>query len=260
MAYTKVVYGVDGGVAFIRLNDPDSLNAMSAEMGKELLDALWRAEREARAVVIASAGRSFCSGANLTGSDLDIDNPARDIGAKLDGIFNPIINQMRTAQIPVITAVRGAAAGYGCSLALAGDIIIAAESAVFYPAFSKVGLVPDGGLSYLVTKAIGRPRAMEMLLLSTKLPAATAMNWGLVNRVVPDAQLDDDTIALARKLASGPRSQAIIKNLVWAALDASFETTLVSERMGQRVAGRSSDFVEGVSAFREKRPPSFSGN
>ena len=174
-------------------------------------------------------------------------------------MFNPIIHQMRSAEIPIVTAARGAAAGVGCGIAIAGDIIVAGESAFFYQAFRHVGLSPDGGSSYLLTRAVGRVRAMEMMLLGPKLGAAKALEWGLINRVVPDAEVDYAAIALAQELACGPRSLGIIKRVAWSALDASFETALSNERAAQREAGRTDDFAEGVAAFRERRAPSFTG-
>jgi 2-(1,2-epoxy-1,2-dihydrophenyl)acetyl-CoA isomerase len=157
-----------------------------------------------------------------------------------------------------VPAVKGPAVGVGCGIALAGDLILAGESATFYQAFSKVGLAPDGGSSYL-TKAIGRPRAMELMLLGPKLKAAKALEWGLINRVVPDDQVDEAGLARARQLAQGPRSLGIIKRVAWAALDAAFETALGNERVEQREAGRAEIFIEAIAAFRDKRTPTFRG-
>lgn len=259
MTYGKLRYEIVDDVAFIRLNDPDTLNAMSKQLGEELLDALGRAPGEARAILLGSIGRGFCSGANLTDGRVDLDDPGRDMGAMLEAVLNPVVQRMRDAEVPVITAVRGPAAGVGCGIALAGDLIIAGESACFYQAFGKVGLAPDGGSSWLLARAIGRPRAMEMMLLGEKLPAATALDWGLVNRVVPDEQVDATGLALARTLAQGPASLGIIKRVAWAALDATLDQALAHERAGQRDAGRTADFIEGVAAFRAKRPPVFRG-
>lgn len=259
VTYATILYERLDDVAFIRMNRPDTLNAMTPAMGEELIDATARAGSEARAIVIGGVGRGFCSGANLTAADIDFADPERDMGSVLERVFNPMVRQLATVGVPVVTAVRGAAAGVGCSVALAGDLIVAGESAYFFQAFGKLGLVPDGGSSYLLTKAIGRPRAMEMMLLGTKLPAATALEWGLINRVAPDDDVDDAALALARELARGPRSLGIIKRVAWAALDASFEAALSIERVAQREAGRTADFSEGVVAFREKRPPRFEG-
>ncbi|MET0371514.1 MAG: enoyl-CoA hydratase-related protein [Sphingobium sp.] len=259
MAYEKILYELVEDVAFIRMNDPATLNAVSTQMGEEVLAALWRGEKEARAIVLGSVGRGFCSGANLAEGGFDLSDPNRDIGGRLDGVFNPIVYQMRASQVPVVTAVRGAAAGVGCGIALAGDMIVAGDAAAFIMAFRNVGLASDGGASYFLTRAIGRVRAMEMMLLGKKLPSATALEWGLINRVVPEEEVDAAALALAKQLAEGPRSLGIIKKVAWAALDAAFETALSNERVAQRDAGRTDDFIEGVAAFRERRPARFSG-
>jgi 2-(1,2-epoxy-1,2-dihydrophenyl)acetyl-CoA isomerase len=259
MTYEQILYDIIDNVAFIRLNDPATLNAVTAQMGEELLDALWRGEKEARAILLGSVGRGFCSGANLAEGGMDLNDPNRDMGGRLDGIFNPIVYQMRASEVPVVTAVRGAAAGVGCGIALAGDMIVAGTSAAFIMAFRNVGLASDGGASYFLTRAIGRVRTMEMMLLGKKLPAATALEWGLINRVVADEEVDSAGLELAKQLANGPRSLGIIKKLAWASLDASFETALSNERVAQRDAGRTDDFIEGVTAFREKRASAFKG-
>ncbi|MBA2933759.1 enoyl-CoA hydratase/isomerase family protein [Sphingomonas sp. CGMCC 1.13654] len=259
MPYAKLTYEVTDNVASIRLNDPARLNAIGPAMGRELLDAIGRASREARAIVLSGEGRAFCSGADLGDEWLDMADPVRDAGAYLDGVFNPIVHAMRDAPVPMITAVRGAAAGVGCGIALAGDLILASETGYFYQAFSRVGLSPDGGSSYLLTRAIGRPRAMELMLLGDRLPAAKAFDWGLINRVVADDALDGEAMAMAHDLANGPASIAVIKRVAWAALDSSFETALSNERAGQRDAGRTEDFAEGIRAFQERRPPRFTG-
>ena len=260
-SYTLVQYELANNVAFIRLNDPGTLNAMSVRLGEETLAALRRAGGEARAIVLGSVGRAFCAGANLSdGDELSIDDPHRDVGLYLDSIFNPLILEMRSSPVPIITAVRGAAAGVGCGIALAGDMIVVGESAYFFQAFSRVGLSPDGGSSHMLVKAIGRVRATEMMLMGAKLKATQALEWGLVNRVVADDAVDDVALELARTLADGPRSLGMIKAVAWSALDSTLEQQLATERRAQRDAGRTKDFVEGVNAFREKRSPTFLGS
>ncbi|MDO7842087.1 enoyl-CoA hydratase-related protein [Sphingomonas immobilis] len=259
MTYEKILYEITDDVAVIKLNDPTTLNAMTTRMGEELLDALWRGEREARAIMLGSVGRGFCSGANLAEGGIDLNDKGRDMGGRLDGIFNPVVYQMRASKAPVVTAVRGAAAGVGCGIALAGDMIVAGTSGAFLMAFRNVGLASDGGASYFLTRAIGRVRAMEMMLLGKKLPAESALEWGLINRVVTDEEVDGAAFELAKQLSQGPSSLGIIKQVAWSVLDASFETALSNERVAQRDAGRTEDFNEGVAAFREKRPAVFKG-
>lgn len=259
MSYEFLQYDCTDGVARIELDDPSSLNALTIAMGHELLSALGRAERDARAVLLTGAGSAFCSGAKLNGPDIGLDDPMRDIGAGLDSPFNPIILAIRGSEIPVVTAVRGPAAGIGCAIALAADLVIASETAYFLQAFSNIGLVPDGGSSYLLSRAIGRVRAMEMMLLGERVAAARALEWGLINRVVPDAAFDEEAQELALRLAKGPSSLGMIKRVAWDALDSSFETVLFEERKAQRSAGRSADGAEGIAAFLSKRVPRFTG-
>ncbi len=259
MNYEKILYSLSDGVARISLNDPATRNAGSPQMGGELLDALDRAAAESRALVLTGEGKAFCSGVNLEVAGDLVSNPSRDVGSLLDRYFNPAIISMKAMQQPIVTAIRGAAAGVGCGLAMAGDLIVCGEGGFFLQAFRHVGLAPDGGSSWLLTKAVGRVRAMEMMLLGERLYGAQALDWGLVNRVVPDDEVETTAMDMARALAAGPRSLGIIKRVAWAAADASLETALATERLGQREASRTEDFVEGVAAFTEKRKPEFKG-
>jgi len=170
------------------------------------------------------------------------------------------MNKLRGLEIPWITAVRGPAAGVGCALALAGDLIVASETAYFLQAFVRIGIIPDGGSSYLLTRALSRAQAMEMMLLGEKIPAQQALAWGLVNRVVADDALDDAALELATRLAQGPtRAYASIRKLAWSALDSDWDSTLRLERELQKHAGRTEDAAEGIKAFLEKRPAQFLG-
>lgn len=259
MTYEKVLYELSDGVARISMNDPATRNAGSAQMGEELLDAVNRAAFEARAVMLTGEGKAFNSGANLADAEAILDDPMRDVGTLLDRYFNPVVIAMKEMEQPVVTAVRGAAAGVGCGLAMTGDLIVCGEESFFFQAFCHVGLVPDGGSSWLLAKAVGRVRAMELMLLGERLYGAKALEWGLVNYVVPDDEVEGKAMDLAKKLAQGPRSLGIIKRVAWAATDESFESALSNERLGQKQACRTDDFVEGVSAFKEKRHPAFKG-
>lgn len=258
--YNKILYELHDQIAFIRLNDPDTLNAMSTEMALEIIDAFDRAEEDARAIVMGSIGRAFCSGANLVGGTFNLDSPDRDAGLALERAINPLLIRIRNSDLPVVTAVRGAAAGVGCGLALAGDLIIAGKKSYFFQAFCKIGLSPDGGSTYLLAKSIGRIRAMEVMLLGERLPADRALDWGLVSRVVAEDEVDTAALAIAEQLALGPKSLGKIKETAWSALDTDFESQLEVERVAQRESGRTDDFLEGVAAFKEKRPPKFRGH
>ncbi|HWA00732.1 MAG TPA: enoyl-CoA hydratase/isomerase [Caulobacterales bacterium] len=261
MAYSKLKLAIEGGVAVITMSDPATLNAIAPDMVGELADAFTKAARDARAVVLTGEGRGFSSGANLSESGHVATETGRiDVGQRLESHYNPFVTLLRDLPIPFVTAVNGPAAGVGCSFALMGDLIIAAESAYFLQAFRRIGLVPDGGATYLLPRMVGRARAMELMLLGEKLPAAKALEWGLINRCVADADLMANAKALALQLAEGPKALGMIRKLVWASLDAHWLDQLQAERDTQREAGRTEDFIEGVSAFYQKRPAKFTGN
>ncbi|HEY2710018.1 MAG TPA: enoyl-CoA hydratase/isomerase [Caulobacteraceae bacterium] len=266
MAYSKLKIAEDGAVTIITLSDPATMNAASTEMAQELQQALREAAApvgKARAIVITGDGRGFCSGANLqpggTGSRPAGGDGRPDAGDALETIYNPLVTCMKELSVPIVTAVNGAAAGVGCSLAMLGDIIVAAEGAYFLQAFRRIGLIPDGGSTYMLPRAIGKARAMEMALLGERLAAPKALEWGLINRVVPAQELMPTALALAHELASGPASLGLTRQTIWAGLDSDWAEQLNRERIGQREAGRTDDFREGVSAFLQKRPAAFTG-
>lgn len=252
---------LENDIAVVRLNDPDTLNAVTVEMIEGLDRALDQVASGARAMVLTGAGRAFCSGANLgAGLGETADDPAQsDAGAVLESHINPLMTRLRHLPVPWISAVRGAAAGVGASLALAADMIVASETAFFLQAFSRIGLVPDGGSSHLLIRTLGRPRAMELMLLGDRLPAAKALEWGLINQVAPDAEMDARALELAARLAQGAASLGLIRRLAWTAVDGDWSDTLALERDLQRAAGRTEDHQEGLSAFQDKRSPRFRG-
>jgi len=265
MAQHKVRVTTDSGIAVITLSDPSTMNAAGVEMAEQLLGALKHAAAETsgvRAIVLTGEGRGFCSGANLQSGPgartLDVDGKP-DAGAALETVYNPLVTYMREMSVPLVTAVNGPAAGVGCSLALLGDIVVAAESAYFLQAFRRIGLIPDGGSTYVLPRAIGMARAMEMALLGERVPAAKALEWGLINRCVPDAELMPTALSIAGELARGPASLGLSRQALWASLDSTWAEQLHRERLGQRIAGKTDDFVEGVAAFLEKRPAKFQG-
>lgn len=260
----KIKAAREGRVAVLTLADPKTLNAIDLEMAAALIEALQAAVSgpdPARAVILTGEGRAFSAGANLSSAALDVVTPdgARDVGRPLEIAYNPLLGALKDLDVPFITAVNGLATGIGCAFALMGDLILAGESASFAIAFRKIGLVPDGGVSYLLPRLIGKARAMEMALLGEAVPAAKAADWGLVNRVVPDDQLMGAAMALARDLAAGPPSIGMTRRLIWEGLDHSFGRQLQREREMQREAGETEDFVEGISAFLAKRPAAFKG-
>jgi 2-(1,2-epoxy-1,2-dihydrophenyl)acetyl-CoA isomerase len=246
-----------GAVTTLTLNRPDALNALTAELRRDLLAALKSAGRdtEVRAVVITGAGRAFCAGADLRGGGSE-----REFRRVLVSEYNPLIEAIRAMPKPIIASVNGVAAGAGVSLALAADLVLAAEDAKFVPAFSRIGLVPDSGLTRTLVRAVGRHRAFEVLMGERQLTAAEAQTCGLVAAVVPGDRLADAARELAERLASGPtRAIGLTKRLIIEAEDASLSDSLAAEAALQEVAGRTEDHAEGVAAFAEKRDPAFRG-
>jgi 2-(1,2-epoxy-1,2-dihydrophenyl)acetyl-CoA isomerase len=263
MADDKVKVETKDGVAVITMSDPATMNAAGTEMAAQLLAAFKQASAPGggRAIVLTGEGRGFCSGANLSGGSAAAASgggrPAA--GDSLQTVYNPLVTFIREMAVPLVTAVNGAAAGVGCSFALLGDLVVAGESAYFLQAFRRIGLIPDGGSTYLLPRAIGKARAMEMALLGERISAAKALEWGLINRCVPDAELMPTALALAGELANGPASLGLIRQTIWASLDSGWSEQLHREAMNQNVAGRTEDFGEGVRAFLEKRPAQFKG-
>ena len=264
MSSETVLWQQDGPVGRITLNRPDSLNAWTAEFGQALKDIVegQAADASVRAVLITGAGRGFSSCADLkSGFDPHPDDGYPDVKKELHDVYHPAIAGIRRLPKPVVAAVNGPAAGIGLSFALACDLTIAAESAYFLLAFVNIGLAPDGGSSFLLPERIGFTRAAEMALLGERVPAQTALEWGLVNRVVPDSELTTAADALADKLAAGPtRSYAASKRQLNAWQFARLAEQLELEASLQSELGRSPDFFEGVTAFVEKRPANFSGS
>jgi len=246
----------EGAVLTLTLNRPDVLNAFNTAMHAALADGLKQArDPEVRAVVVTGAGRGFC-----VGQDIGEFGQERDVGGMLRSRYHPNVLALRALEKPVLAAVNGPAAGAGLSLALACDVRIAAESASFVPAFIGLGLVPDAGGSFFAARLLGPARAFEWLTQNRKLSAAEAKEWGLVSEVVSDQELPARAAELAARYAAGPtRGIAMTRRLLDRALSASLEEQLEWEAQLQAVATRTEDFAEGVAAFREKRPPRFSG-
>lgn len=251
-----------GNIAVLTLNHPEVMNAASLTMIKGLTDALNHIENPAngfRAIVMTGEGRGFCSGANLSEGPSD-SSATRDAGAALETGYHPFLRRLRDMKLPFVTAVNGAAAGVGMSIALMGDIVLAARSAYFLQAFARIGLVPDGGSTWLLPRLVGLARAKELSLLADKLPAEVALEWGLINRVSDDAALLDDAMSIARRLADGPTATlAMIRRLYWDSPHNPYEVQIDQERQAQSRAGRTEDFREGVTAFLQKRPAKFQG-
>src|SRR3954471_21257756 len=256
MSYDTLIWERDGGIGRLTLNRPDSLNAWTHQFGAELKDALGAAADESvRALLITGAGRGFSSGADLkAGFDPHPDDGRPDVRKELHELYHPAIAGIRRIEKPVVAAVNGPAVGIGASLAFACDLILAAESAYFLLAFVNIGLMPDGGSTFLVPAAVGKARAFQMGLLGERVPAQQALDWGLVNFVHPDDRLMDEANALAARLAAGPtRSYASSKKALNNVLYPNMDEQLDLEAELQHAMARTDDFIEGVSAFVEKR-------
>ncbi len=249
-----------GNVAVLTFNHPEVMNAASAKLvggATEALKAVERPDSGFRALVITGEGKGFCSGANLSDRG---SGSAMEPGESLQTIFHPFLRRLRDLRMPIITAVNGAAAGVGMSIALMGDIILAAKSAYFLQAFARIGLVPDGGSTWMLPRLVGLARARELSMLAEKLPAETALQWGLINRVYDDGALMDEALKLAQRLADGPTTAlTLTRQLYEASPHNSFEEQIDLESKFQSHAGRSADFWEGVQAFLQKRPAKFTG-
>jgi 2-(1,2-epoxy-1,2-dihydrophenyl)acetyl-CoA isomerase len=249
-------------VAWLTLNRPQALNAWTKQLGEDMLAALDHVaeDPDVRAIVFTGAGRAFSSGADLReGAELGEDGKP-DVVRRLRTLYNPLILRIRTIPKPVVAAVNGPAAGIGCSLALACDLIVACESAYFLLAFVNIGLTIDGGASLTLPARAGHARAFEMAFLGERIPASQALEWGLINKVVADDELTPTATALAAKLAAGPPgSYASIKRSINDRLFDGFEQLLDLEAVLQQERAQSQDFVEGVLAFMQKRNAEFTG-
>lgn len=264
MTYTNILFDEVAGVVTLTLNRPAALNALTTDVLAELIDAVDRVRDEgtARCLLLTGAGRAFCSGADLAigGATPDTRSGMPDAGHRLETHFNPLLERLFALPVPLITAINGPAAGAGCSFALAGDIVVASESAYFLQAFVNIGLVPDVGSTWLLPRLAGKARAQAMMLLGEKIPAATALEWGMIWQVVADTELMATATALATRMAAGPtRTYALIRHGIRHCLDATLTEALAVERRNQMAAGRTADFVEGVTAFLQKRSAAFTG-
>jgi 2-(1,2-epoxy-1,2-dihydrophenyl)acetyl-CoA isomerase len=258
MAYEHVRLELNAAqVATLTLARPDRLNALSAQTVDELRSAVEETGRSgARCLLITGQGRGFSSGADLAGGG---GLPA-DAGLALEKHFNPMIEALFALPIPVVAAVNGPAAGAGCSLALAADIVIAARSAYFLQAFVNIGLIPDAGATWLLPRLAGRARAMEMMMLGERIPAEQARDWGMISRVVEDEHLASEAMLLATNLAQGPTvALGLIRQLARNAGHMPLADALAAERTAQKAAGETSDFKGAVIAFLQKLQPRFEG-
>lgn len=262
MQFEHIAFSIEQGIAHLRLNRPEALNALSRPLLREINEAVDLAARSdgVRVLELSGEGRGFSGGADLSGGSSSAGEIGFDAGAVLEQFYNPLMKRLFTLEIPIVAAVQGPVAGAGCMLALAADIVIAARSAYFLQAFVNIGLVPDAGSSWWLPRLIGPGRALAMMMLGEKIPAETAAAWGMIYAVVEDDELAAKTADMSAKLAAGPtRAYALIRQAVRNGLSSTFEETLAQERLNQKQAGDTRDFREGIAAFRDKRKPQYSG-
>ena len=263
MEYNNIQFAVEAGVARLTLNRPDKLNSFTGEMHAELRDALDRvhADKAARVLVLTGAGRAFCAGQDLADPDMaSVGGKMPDIGNVVEKNYKPLVLRLQNLRVPTLCAVNGIAAGAGASLALACDIVIAARSASFLQAFSKIGLIPDTGGTWFLPQRVGMARALGLALLADKLPAEKAAAWGLIWDCVDDAELMPTVNRLAAQLAGAPtRALVRTREAMRAGTTNSLETQLDLERDLMQELGHSHDYREGVTAFMTRRAPNFTG-
>lgn len=258
MEYRSIKFEIAREVATITLARANKLNALTPDMADEMRHALAHTE-DARSILIRGEGRAFCSGADLS-AFVAGGSPTEGAYHSLTEHYHPLLHDIAEHRLPVVAEVNGAAAGIGCSLALACDFAIAGEGAYFLLAFVNIGLVPDGGVSWMLPRLIGRARAAEMLMLGEKVHGPQAQQWGLIHRCVPEPMLEHSAHALARKLAKGPTvALSLMKSTLFHSLDRSYSGAMDAEAEAQRLAAATSDAEEGIAAFLTKREPKFKG-
>ncbi|MEM7277677.1 MAG: 2-(1,2-epoxy-1,2-dihydrophenyl)acetyl-CoA isomerase PaaG [Pseudomonadota bacterium] len=263
MNYETILCDQKAGYTCITLNRPDALNSFNERMHKELAHAVGAvaADSSVRALLLTGAGRGFCAGQDLSDRAVKSDEAPVDLGYTLETYYNPLVERLHNLEIPVVCAVNGVAAGAGANIALAADIVIAADSAKFIQAFCKIGLLPDSGGTWILPRLIGMARAKALALLGTPLSAREAVDWGLIYKAVSDETLQEEAHALCAHFAVQPTlGLAAIKSALHAGLSNDLPQQLTLERDEQRRLGNSADYREGVAAFLAKRTPTFTGS
>lgn len=262
MTYETILFQNEAGIARITLNRPDRLNSFTVAMHTELRDALGKvkADPTVRVLLLTGAGRGFCAGQDLSDRAVAPGEKAVDLGETVAQWWAPLVKTLRLLPLPVVVAVNGVAAGAGANVALAGDLVLATQSASFIQPFCKLGLIPDTGGTWVLPRTVGTARAMGLAMLGDKLSADQAADWGLIWKSIPDAQFKDEVDKLLAHLAQAPTmGLARTKELIYANGSAPLEEALTREGDAMRELGFSDDYREGVSAFMSKREAKFTG-
>lgn len=260
MTYETITVDVADKIATITLNRPERMNACSLDMAGEINDALAGSMGDARCLVITGAGRGFCSGADLSARSGRSVSGGEGSYIALTRYYNPLMMNLARLNMPIVTAINGAAAGVGCSIGLCGDFVIAGKSGYFLQAFVNIGLVPDGGASWMLPRMVGKARATEMMMLGEKISGEKAADWGMIYKCVEDEVLQAEARALATRLANGPTvAYAVMRKNILTAMENSYAEQLLAEAEGQRIAANTTDAREGTLAFIAKRKAAFQG-
>jgi len=263
MTYETIKYEVESGIATLTFNRPEVFNSLNEDMHKELKSVLAsiKKDKTLRVLVITGEGRAFCAGQDLNDRSVNNGDEKLDLGESIERKYNPLIKSIYNLEMPVICKVNGVAAGAGVGIALACDFVIAHEKVSFIQAFCKLGLVPDSGNSYFLPKLVGMARAKELCMLGDKLPAQTALEYGLISRVYPIDTIDEEVQKLAVHFSTAPTyGLSLIKKALNESNDNTLNEQLELEKNLQRAAGHSNDYKEGVASFLAKRTPEFKGN
>ncbi len=259
MSYETILLDINNGIATLTLNRPDVFNAFNEQQSFDVIDAFKKIEKDKsiRVVILTGAGKAFCSGQDLKSI---AGSQNRSLSDSLYKRYNPMIKAMRNLPLPIICKLNGVAAGAGCSLALASDMIIASENASLIEVFINVGLVLDSGSSYFLPRLVGSARAFELSTMGSKVSATQALEWGIVNKVVKHEELDSETMKIAEYYANAPtKAIALLKKMLNKSFHSDLDSMLEYEAYCQEIAGRSDDYKEGVASFNEKRKPNFKG-
>lgn len=260
MTYETITVDVADKIATITLNRPERMNACSLDMAGEINDALASSMGDARCLVLTGAGRGFCSGADLSARSGRSISGGEGSYIALTRSYNPLMMNLARLNMPIVTAINGAAAGVGCSIGLCGDFVIAGKSGYFLQAFVNIGLVPDGGASWMLPRMVGKARATEMMMLGEKISGEKAADWGMIYKCVEDELLQAEARVLATRLANGPTvAYAVMRKNILTAMENSYAEQLLAEAEGQRIAANTADAKEGALAFIQKRKAAFTG-